>query len=47
MESADGFAERPVPASKAISNVGWGVGDGSLFTTYPVDDVHQARVTRA
>ena len=37
MESADGFAKRPAPATKAILTVGGGGGGGSLFTTYLVE----------
>ena len=46
LESADGFAERLVPATKAFFT-GGGRGGGYLLTTYPVEDVHQARLTRA
>ena len=47
MESADGFAERPVAASKAISNVCVGGGGGLAVHHFPVDDVRQARIIRA
>ena len=40
----DGSAKRPAPVTKATTTA---TGMDSLFTTYPVDDVHQALQSKA